>query len=133
MIKHIKDGSTLIAIIGSLDDVAWGNNFITQNDLQLQVGILRKEKGIVKNHLHKMRNRQMKTISQEFHLVIRGKAIVSLFNNAKELIDKELLCPNMYCLLVNGGHGYEIIKDDTLMLECKLGAYTNPEDDKELI
>jgi hypothetical protein len=127
------DGQTLIAIVGNLTDASWGNNFITENELPMQIGIMRKGKDKVENHIHKIRNRQVKSISNEFHYVVRGKAIVSLFGMGKNLITKITLVPEMFCALYNGGHGYEIIKEDTLMLEIKNGNFTSKSDDKEVI
>jgi hypothetical protein len=131
LIKRIVDGDTLIAIVGSLEDAAWGNKFVTENELPMQMGIMRLNKSEIQNHVHKIRNRQLKTISNEFHMVIRGRAMLRLFNKEKELVAKQMLCPNMFCILYSGGHGYEIIRDDTLMVEVKLGAYSSVDDDKE--
>lgn len=126
------DGDILIAIVGSLEDIGWGNNFITEPELQMQLGTMRFHKDeIVKAHIHKIRNRQFKSISCEFHYVVRGKMRVGLFKNDKSLITKIMLTPNMFCALYNGGHSYEVVKDDTLMMEVKIGSYTNREDDKE--
>lgn len=132
MIKKIVDNGNLIAIVGSLQDVAHGNTFVTDPELPMQLGIMRNDKGVISNHIHKVRNRQVKSISNEFHMVITGKVILSLFNASKNLITKMTLCPGMFCMLFNGGHGYEIIRDDTIMVEVKLGEYTgNISDDKE--
>jgi hypothetical protein len=127
------DGQILIAIVGDFKDVGWGNNFITENGLPMQIGIMRKNKEYVSNHIHKVRNRQFESISNEFHYVVRGKVIVSLFSTAKDLITKIMLGSEMFCALYNGGHGFEIIKDDTLILEIKNGSFTSKEDDKEVL
>lgn len=131
MIKRIMDGTTLIAIIGSLEDVAHGNNFVTEPELPMQLGFIRQDKGKIQSHIHKIRNQQMKSISNEFHFVVTGKAVVSLFNYSKQLVTKIMLVPGMFCLLFNGGHGYEIIKDDTIIVEVKNGAFQGVEIDKE--
>jgi hypothetical protein len=131
VIKRITDNGNLIAIVGSLEDVPYGNNFITDPESPMQLGIMRNDKGQIANHVHKVRNRQSKSISCEFHMVITGKMILSLFNASKNLITKMTLCPSMFCMLFNGGHGYEIIRDDTVMIEVKLGNYTSVEEDKE--
>ncbi len=132
MIKRINDKGMLIAIVGSLQDIAHGNNFVTEPELPMQLGIMRVDKCKIPNHIHKVRNRQVKSISNEFHFVVQGKAMLSLFDYNKNLVTKIMLYPSMFCMLFNGGHGYEIIKDDTIILECKLGSYTTKEDDKEL-
>jgi hypothetical protein len=131
LIKKITDKENLIAIVGSLQDIAYGNNFITEPELPMQLGLMRLNKGKIENHIHKIRNRQVKSISNEFHMVITGKAILSLFNASKNLVTKTTLCPGMFCMLFNGGHGYEIIKDDTVIVEVKNGAFTSVDEDKE--
>ena len=131
MIKKIMDKDTLIAIVGSFEDASYGNNFVTEPGLPMQLGVMRLNKGQVQNHIHKVRNRQMKTISNEFHMVIRGKVFVSLFDCSKNLITKITLIPGMFCMLFNGGHGYEVIKDDTVMIEVKNGSFEGVEIDKE--
>jgi hypothetical protein len=131
MIKKVVDQGKLIAIIGAVEDMAKGNNFITDQNLPMQVGVLRSDKGVVQNHIHKIRNRQSKSITNEFHMVVKGKVLVSLFNEDKLLVARSVLCPNMFCLLINGGHGYEILKDDTIMVEVKNGSFDGVEIDKE--
>jgi len=133
MIKSIINKGTLIALVGSFDDAGWGNNFLTDTNLPMQLGVMRKNKEHITNHIHKIRNRQCKSISNEFHYVIRGKVIVSLFNYEKELVTKVMLMPNMFCILYSGGHGFEILKDDTLMIELKSGSFTSTDEDKEKI
>jgi hypothetical protein len=131
MIKKILDKGTLIAITGSVDDMPKGNNFITDNDLPMQVGIMHADKtDSYKNHIHKVRNHQYTSISMEYHIIIRGKVRLSLFNDDKTLIKKIILKPNMFSLLVHGGHGYEVLEDDTVMVECKLGNFEGVESDK---
>jgi hypothetical protein len=133
MIKQIMDGDTLIAIVGSFDDTKWGNHFITDKELPIQIGALRTNKGDggVEKHIHKIRNRQLKTISNEYFYMIRGKVNVFFYNYAKKLVGKVLLTPQMFCCLYNGGHSLEFIKDDSLMVEVKNGAFTDVSDDKE--
>lgn len=133
MIKKIVDNGILIAIVGSLQDMAYGNNFITEPELPMQIGVMRFNKCKINNHVHKVRNRQTKSISNEFHMVVEGKAILSLFNPNKNLVTKMTLNSGMFCALYNGGHGYEIIRDNTVIVEVKAGNYTNRDDDKELI
>lgn len=132
MLRKINDGDTLIALVGSFDDLGKGNHFLTESKLPMQIGVLKADKSKVQNHIHKIRKRKVDSISNEFHLVVKGKVEVSLFNYAKQLISKVMLMPNMFCLLVNGGHGFNIVKDDTIMVECKVGEYTTVEDDKEI-
>jgi hypothetical protein len=132
VIKRIMDGQMLIAIVGDFQDAGRGNNFVTENELPMQLGIMRKNKEYVANHIHKIRNRQAKSISNEFHYVVRGKVLVSLFGYQKNLITKIMLTPEMFCMLFNGGHGFEIIKDDTIMFEVKNGSFSGEiMDDKE--
>jgi hypothetical protein len=131
MIKRIMDGETLIAIVGTLEDAKWGNNFATENELPMQLGILRMNKGEIQSHIHKIRNRQFKSISNECHVVIRGKVIIRLYNFEKKLVSTQMLCPNTFCALYNGGHGFEVIKDDTIMLEVKCSNFTSTSDDKD--
>ena len=131
--KKIMDGETLIAIVGSFDDAKWGNTFITNKELPMQIGFLRTNKGDggVEKHIHKIRNRQVKSITNEYFYMIRGKANVFFYNFNKEIVGKALLTPKMFCCLYNGGHSLEFIKDDSLMVEVKNGAFTDISDDKE--
>jgi hypothetical protein len=99
----------------------------------MQIGILRTHKGDgnVKKHVHKIRDRQQKSISNEFHIVLRGAVIVSFYGYNKNLVDKITLYPSMFYCLYNGGHSFEFIEDDTVMVEVKNGAFSSIEDDKE--
>lgn len=131
MIKRVMDGSTLIAIVGSLQDVEYGTNFVTEPELPMQLGIIRVDEGKIQNHIHKVQDWTMKSIANEFHIVITGKVFVSLFNNSKILVSKIMLVPGMFCMLFNGGHGYDIVEDDTIIIEVKNGFYKDSETDKE--
>jgi hypothetical protein len=131
MIKKIIDKGTLIAIVGSVDNMPKGNNFITDNDLPMQVGVVHADKAeTLKNHIHKTRDHRYQAISIEYHMVVKGRVRLSLFNDDKTLIKKMILKPNMFSLLIHGGHGYEILEDDTVVVECKLGKFESVESDK---
>lgn len=133
LINEVMDGSVLVAIVGSFDDVPWGNKFVSDEKLPMQLGTLRVNRGIINNHLHKEKNIQFKSIACEFHYIVRGKALLNIFNMKGKLMDTMMLLPNMFCMLYNGGHGYEILKNDTLIIETKIGAYDGVQADKEYI
>lgn len=133
MLKEITHNRTLIAIVGDLENLKLGNNFITNPELNMQVGVLKENKKVLRTHIHKVRNRNVHSISNEFCYVVRGSIKVKLYDYSKEFIDEVVMPSGTFCVLYNGGHGFEILEDNSLIIEVKAGAFTTVEDDKIFI
>ena len=130
MKKYIHNNK-LIAIKYSLEEWPEGLNFITSDDLAIQVSSWLYKKGkILDNHYHKEYKRYANK-TMEMIYVVNGLMKVSLFDIEKNFIDQFNVKTGDTAIFVDGGHGYEILEDDTKIIESKNGPFISVEKDKE--
>jgi len=128
--ETIKDNGRIISIIYRDEDWVKGLNFITPDEMFVQVGSWWYEKGkILDKHVHKDFDRVAKR-TQECVYVKKGSMRVTLYT--EELIEFNTFDLKMGDLAVfaYGGHGYEILEDDTQIIESKNGPFINVDTDK---
>lgn len=126
----IKNNEEIYAIIYRKDDWKKGLNFITPDELWIQVGSWWYDKGrVLDSHIHKNYSREaLKT--QEMTYVVSGSMKVTLFNDDLEYFNEFILHEGDLCVVAFGGHGYEILDDDTKIIEAKNGPFVSVEKDK---
>ena len=127
----IGENNLLLAIIIRSSFSNDGVNFITQQDNYLQVGILTHKQGNkIKPHFHKNILREINYTQEVLHIEY-GKIEASFYQN-KKIVRNCSLNSGDTIILIQGGHGFNII-EDTKMIEIKQGPYIDPSKDKELI
>ena len=110
-----------------------GLTFLTQNQDFIQVGIWGFDHGAkLQPHIHNDIQREI-TRTQEVIFVKRGKLGAYIYNEDKRLIRKLEMSTGDMLILLKGGHGYEILEDNTEVLEVKNGPYPGPELDRSRI
>jgi hypothetical protein len=121
-----KDGVELCYIIR--EDLAPSDTtFITPADFKQQVGFVAYPAGgEVQRHLHLPLERSIVGTS-EVLLIRRGRCILDVYDDAKELVASRELRRGDLMLLVGGGHGFRML-EDTLFLEVKQGPYLECEE-----
>jgi oxalate decarboxylase/phosphoglucose isomerase-like protein (cupin superfamily) len=124
-----KDGN-IYAIILRKNEWKKGLDFLTADQMAIQVGTWNYDKGkILDNHMHKEYERKtMKT--EEVTYVVKGRMKVKLFNNHLEYLDEFILEQGDLSIVSYGGHGYEILEDNTMILEAKNGPFISVDKDK---
>jgi len=70
------------------------------------------------------------THTQEVIVVQRGRVRTTVFDAAHRLVGTVDLGPGEAMVLLAGGHGYEILENDTRVLEIKNGPYPGAEADR---
>ena len=127
----IKDRNKIISIIYRDEDWVEGLNFITPDDLFIQVGSWHYPKGKkLDSHIHKTFPRTaMRT--QEMTYVKQGSMKVLLYDEEKNFLQEYTLNAGDLAVFAYGGHGYEILEDDTQIIEAKNGPFTDVDQDKE--
>ena len=127
----LRDGETILAIIYRDSDWTPGLNFPTPDELFVQAGCWQYPAGKrLAAHRHKVHQRSV-TKTQEVAYVKRGRMRVCVYNDDKELAGEYELGTGDFVVLPNGGHGYEILEDDTQVLEFKNGPFIDVDVDKE--
>jgi hypothetical protein len=131
--EKIIDKDLTLAII--IRDADWeeGLNFASAEEDYQQVGFWNYNKGQkLQAHLHLIAPRQvLKT--QEIIFVKQGKMRADIYSEKEKFLQSIELKAGDTCIFLNGGHGYEILENNTKVLEIKNGPYLGKEKDKKLI
>lgn len=129
-----KDGEILLArLIRQNETFGEKLNFFSEPEEQIQVGIWNHEKSkTLTPHIHCEFDRNI-IRTGEVLFVISGAIHCDLYSNSKELIGEFEMYQGDILISIAGGHGYEILLDDTQVLEVKTGPYFGPEIDRSQI
>ncbi len=129
--ETIKDESGILAIIYRDSDWKEGLTFITPDDLFLQAGAWYYQKGKkLASHIHKDYVRTANR-THEIVYVKQGSMKVLLYSSDKVFKEEFFLYKGDLAIMAEGGHGYEILEDNTQILEAKNGPFVDVDTDKE--
>ncbi len=128
--ETIKHNNQILAIIYRDNDWTEGLNFITPNELFVQVGSWWYDKGRkLQSHVHNDFERTaMRT--QEMTFVKKGSMRVLLYDEEHNYLQDFVLNEGDLAVFAYGGHGYEILEDGTKIIEAKNGPFVDVETDK---
>lgn len=128
--RVIYDGDTALAVIHKKNDWNEGLDFLTENESFIQVGTWWYNKGKqLAMHSHKEYTREAK-LTQEIVFVVEGSMIANVFNSKLELKEAIELCQGDLAIMLDGAHGYQILEDNTKIIEAKNGPFISVEKDK---
>ena len=123
------DGKVLARLIpaSSWDE---GLSFFSKDSEFVQVGAWRYNKG--KQLLAHIHNQAERVIShtQEVLYICKGVIKVVIYNLTGKPVKEWIAKEGDTVILLNGGHGYEILEDNTRVLEVKNGPYLGAETDR---
>ena len=68
--------------------------------------------------------------TQECVFVVSGRMKINFFSENQEFLESHEVSQGDFAVIFGGGHGYEILEDDTKILETKNGPFTSVEKDK---
>lgn len=129
--ESIKHDGKIISIIYRESDWVKGLNFITPDELFVQVGSWWYDKGKkLDAHVHKNFDRTVNR-TQETIYVKQGSVKVELYSEKEEFIKDYILNEGDLAVFAFGGHGYEILQNDTQIIESKNGPFISVEKDKK--
>ena len=96
----------------------------------IQVGSWWYQKGKkLDSHVHNdFERKAMRT--QEMTYVKRGSMKVLLYDDNKNYLEDFIIKKGDMAVFAYGGHGYEILDDDTQIIEAKNGPFIDVETDK---
>ena len=127
----IKHNGKIISIIYREKDWVKGLNFITPGELFLQVGSWCYPKGKkLASHVHRVYTRSADR-THELTYVKKGSMKVLLYDESKNFLQNFILNKGDLAVFAYGGHGYEIIEDNTQIIEAKNGPFIDVNTDKE--
>ena len=129
--ETITHNGQIISIIYRDSDWVKGLNFITPDEFFVQVGSWWYDKGKkLDSHIHKEFDRNA-TRTQETIYVKQGSVKVLLFTEEEEFFQDYVLYQGDLAVFGYGGHGYEILEDDTQIIESKNGPFICVDKDKK--
>ena len=130
--RRIEHNGLLLALIVNESEFTDGMEFYGDDNLPLQFGACIYTKGkILPPHIHKVRERIKEHKTLECFYIRRGKILANFYSLDKQLADKAILNKGDWIMLYDGGHGFEILEDNTMFVEVKSGPYVSVDVDKE--
>lgn len=133
-IKEIQqDGVVLARHIPS--ELAWeeGLNFFSNDGEYVQVGTWGYDTGRqLLPHVHNTFPREV-LWTQEVLYVKHGSLRAGIFNREEKKIAEVIAKAGDILILLNGGHGYQILEEQTKVLEIKNGPYLGAQKDRRRI
>jgi len=131
--EKIMDGDLILAII--IRDADWeeGLNFVSSDYDYQQVGIWGYDKGQSLNpHIHLTQPREVLR-TQEVVFVKNGRIRANIYTEREKILKSVELEKGDTIILLKGGHGYEILENNTKVLEVKNGPYLGADRDRKRI
>ena len=100
----------------------------------IQCSLLQLEKGkTFKPHKHIWKNRCLDIIAQESWHIIEGSVKCIFYDLDDTIICEPILNKGDTSFTIEGGHNYEILEDQTKVMEYKTGPYQGQSLDKKFI
>jgi len=127
----VKDGLLLARHIHP-GEFRKGLAFYSEDQEFLQVGTWRYDQGQqLRAHIHNVVPREIDR-THEVVIVIQGAMAARIFDEERKLVETVTVRRGEMLILMNGGHDYTILEDDTRILEIKNGPFLGREIDKTL-
>ena len=130
-IEEITDGPQILARVIRHDGL-WqkGLNFFSKDKESIQVGTWGYEANKkLQAHSHNEVVREIPR-TQEVIFVKQGKLKANIFGKEDNFVAEVQLHGGDLIIMLEGGHSYEIIDDNTQVLEIKNGPYVGAENDR---
>ena len=111
MIQKISHENQLFALIVSHEFNKSGVHFFTDDDLSQQLAFMKHPSGkSIQPHIHNPVLREVH-YTQEVLLIKKGKLRVDFYTDKQEYLESRILDSGDVILLIQGGHGFEVLED----------------------
>jgi hypothetical protein len=105
---------------------------VPEDEEFLQVGTWRYDNGQqLRAHVHNIVPREIDR-TNEVVIVLQGSMAARIFDEERHLVETVTVRHGEFLILMNGGHDYTILENDTRILEIKNGPFLGKEIDKTL-
>ena len=126
----ITHNGTRLAVHYTMDDIKKGLGFFSEDSEFIQVGTWRYDAGTqLQNHSHFIVERDVNR-TQESIVVLQGSLTARVYDEDDNFIEEVKVSAHEGMIMLTGGHGYEILDDDTIVIESKNGPYPGAEVDR---
>ena len=110
-----------------------GLSFLGRKSDSIQVANFRYNRGkILRDHKHIGRERTIYR-TQEVMIVMKGACFARIFDTDDKLVEHKHLVAGDICISYRGGIGFDILQDDTYLIEVKSGDYLVNNDDEDRV
>ena len=132
-VERIEEGNETLALVVRDEDWEEGLNFVSSKEDYQQVGIWGYNQGKkLAPHIHLVAPREVLR-TQEVVFVKEGRIKADIYTEKEEFLKSVELKKGDIMILLNGGHGYEILEENTRVLEVKNGPYVGADKDRKRI
>lgn len=130
MKQIIKDNIVLARHI-TAEDIKPGLNFYSEDKEYIQVGIwgYYEQGKELSPHIHNKVERVLDRTNEVLY-IIKGALSADIYDMDENKIDTLTVKQGEILVLLNSGHGYTILEEDTTVLEMKNGPYLGAEVDR---
>jgi mannose-6-phosphate isomerase-like protein (cupin superfamily) len=127
LVESIRHGGRVLALIVSGQYHEPGIHFFTPPEFSQQLGYMAHKAGkLIEPHVHKPVRREVH-YTQEVLFLRKGRMRVDFYDAAQIYLESRVLEAGNVILLIEGGHGFEVI-EDIEMIEVKQGPYAGDQD-----
>lgn len=132
IIEIIKNKTVLARLIPA-DSWKEGLSFFSKDSEYIQVGTWKYEKGKeLLAHIHSKVERKINR-TQEVLLIRKGKIKASIYDLKGKIVKSLVVNEGDILVLLNCGHGYKILENNTQVIEIKNGPYLGAKIDRRRI
>lgn len=129
-VHKICDGETVCAVHITNDEWKEGLNFFSNDEDFIQVGTWGYDKGKrLAAHYHNEVPRQV-GFTQEVLFIKQGAIRSTIYGLSEQQVGQFDSGAGDILIMLNGGHSYEVLEDNTQVLEVKNGPYMGAEVDR---
>ena len=130
MIEILDAEGIRLCLVWQKVDWKEGLCFLTEDHQFLQVGTWWYDKGkILDKHHHNILERKS-NLTQECVVILSGRMKVDIYDKKNNFVDNFEVVAGEFAIFEAGGHGYEILEDDTKIIETKNGPFMGIDLDK---
>ncbi len=128
--KEVKKDNEVLARLVKAEDWNEGLGFYSNDEEVIQVGTWQYNSGKeLMKHIHNEVDRTI-TRTNEVLYVVSGKVKAFIYDLEEILVEELMVDTGDTLILLDCGHGYEIMADNTKVIEIKNGPYLGAETDR---
>lgn len=129
-VKEVKNGNEVLARLVRAEDWNEGLGFYSNDEEVIQVGTWHYDNGKqLMKHIHNEVDRVI-TRTNEVLYVVSGKVKAFIYDLDENPVEELMVNEGDTLILLDCGHGYEIMADGTKVIEIKNGPYLGAETDR---
>lgn len=129
-----NDPEKLLHIVFKTSEFEGAREDIVPDEEYLQLAVMKHQSGkTFRTHKHIFKTVPDTSIAQESWFVVRGRVKAKFYDEDFTHLTDVILEEGDLSITLYGGHTYEIMEDETLVLEFKSGPYYGQKLDKEFM